>query len=172
MMALNILIGAALLLFGRRLFWLFVAGVGFIVGMTLAQMFFTDASPGVIIAVAIGIGVVGALVSLMLQRLVLAIAGFFAGGYLLHALAISHGYETAAWIAFLVGGLLGVLLISTLFNWALIALSTLIGATVIVQNVPLQPVPSALLFLVLCAIGLFAQARPKSKGASAAAPPG
>ena len=34
----NILVGAALLLLGRRLFWLFVAGVGFVAGMQLADI--------------------------------------------------------------------------------------------------------------------------------------
>jgi hypothetical protein len=163
MMVPNILVGAAVLLFGRRLFWLFVAAVGFFAGMAIGRQLMPNAAPEVVMGIGIGVGLIGALVSLLLQKLVLTIAGFLAGGYVLHALANSRGYAEYGWIAFLIGGVLGMVLFFALFKWALILLSTLIGATAIVQSLPLQPVPSAITFLVLCVVGIAVQSGWKSR---------
>ena len=167
----NIGAGAALLLFGRRLFWLFVACVGFIVGVTAATDWLGLEHNWVTVAVALGLGVLGAVVAVFLQRLVVAFAGFLAGGYLAYMLALGLRFESAAWIAYLVGGVLGALLVLGLFNWALIGLSTLMGATVIVQALPLEHGVSALFFAALTVLGIVAQAmqlkrtKPPPKGA-------
>src|SRR5437870_5601495 len=167
---LNVLVGATLLLFGRRLFWLFVAGVGFVAGMMLATEWFGGKSDGLTVLIVVMVGVVGALLSIVLQRLVVAIAGFFAGGYLVHTLAFSLKYESVAWIAFLLGGVIGAILVLALFDWALIGLSTLTGATVIVQNVPLERSVSALLFIALLVLGIVIQARQLAPPAPAPKP--
>jgi hypothetical protein len=155
----NILVGAALVLFGRRLFWLFVAGVGFVVGTLLATEWLGAKADLVTVLIALMAGVIGALLSIVLQRVVVGVAGFLAGGYVFHALAFSLRYESYAWIAFLFGGVIGAILVSALFDWALVILSSLTGATVIAQNVPLDRPVSALLFVVLLVLGLAVQAR-------------
>lgn len=156
---LNILVGATLLIFGRRIFWLFVAGVGFLVGTTLATEWLGDHSEMATVLIALGIGVVGAILAVFLQRLVVGVAGFLSGGYLLYTLAFELKYEAFAWIAFLLGGVIGAILVMALFDWALILLSALTGATVIVQNVPLDSLMAALLFVVLLGFGVVVQAR-------------
>jgi hypothetical protein len=156
---LSILLGAALLLLGRRLFWLFVAGVGFVVGAMLATEFMGSEASALIVVIALAVGILAALVSIFLQRLIVGIAGFLAGGYLLHALASGLNYESFAWIAFLVGGVIGAILIRVLFDWALIALSALMGAAVIAQNLSINPTLSALLFCALVVLGAIVQAR-------------
>jgi hypothetical protein len=155
----EILVGAALLLLGRRLFWLFVAGVGFIVGSLLAATALSGQSELVIFLVALAVGLVGALIAVFLQHVVVAIAGALAGGYLLHMLAGTLNFEEWNWIAFLVGCLLGAIVVLAFFNWALIVLSTLVGSTVVVQNLILDPTLSVLLFLGLCVLGILVQAR-------------
>src|SRR5262245_29252329 len=60
----HILIGAALLLFGRRLFWLFVAGVGFVVAAQLATTSLRGQPQWLILVIAVGVGVLGALASI------------------------------------------------------------------------------------------------------------
>jgi hypothetical protein len=156
---LNILVGAALLLLGRRLFWLFVAGVGFVVGTLLATEWLGGKNDAVAMIVALGIGVIGAVVSVFLQRLVVAVAGFLAGGYLLYTLALGLKYESGVWIAFLVGGVVGAILVLALFDWALILLSSLIGATVIAQNLTLDQTMAGLLFIALVVFGVMVQAK-------------
>jgi hypothetical protein len=155
----NILVGAALLFLGRRLFWLYVACVGFVVGTMLGTEWFGGKPDGLTLVIALAVGVIGSLVSIFLQRLVVAIAGFLAGGYLLHTLAFGLEYQSVGWFAFLLGGIIGAVLVLTLFDWALIFLSASTGATVIVQNVSVDGSTSALLFLVLLILGMVVQAR-------------
>jgi hypothetical protein len=155
----NLLLGAALLFFGRRLFWLFVAGVGFVVGAMLAAEWLGKEPEWLIILIALAAGVIGALVSVVLQKLVVAVAGFLAGGYVLYTLTLGLKYESLVWIAFFLGGVLGAVLVLVLFDWALILLSALIGATVIVQHLTLDRLASAVAFLVLCVLGIVVQAR-------------
>jgi drug/metabolite transporter (DMT)-like permease len=155
----NVLVGAALLLFGRRLFWLFVAGVGFVVGAALATQWFGGQSDWMVLLIALAFGVIGALLSVVLQRLVVALAGFLAGGYVLYTLALELQHEPLAWIAFCLGGVVGAILVTALFDWALIVLSALTGATVIAQNVSLDRSASALLFIVLLVLGVAVQAK-------------
>lgn len=160
----NILVGAALLFFGRRLFWLFVAGVGFVVGTMLATQWFDGKHDWITVVIALGVGVIGAIVSVFVQRFAAAVAGFLAGGHALYTLAFELKYESYAWIAFLIGGVIGAILVILLFDWALILLSALTGATVISQNVPFDKSASALLWILLLLLGVAVQARQLTQG--------
>jgi MFS family permease len=158
MQLLNIFIGAALLLFGRRLFWLFVACVGFVVGAKLATDALGHQQPEwLILLIALGVGLLGAIVSMFLQRVAVGIAGFFAGGYLLSTLALGMKYQGYDWIAFVFGGVLGAILTVVLLDPALIVLSALVGATTISQSFSLQPSTSTILFVVLLIFGIAVQ---------------
>jgi hypothetical protein len=162
LMLINLVVGLALLFLGRRLFWLFVAGVGFIVGAMLTTFFFEGQSELVTLLVAVGVGLVGAMISVFLQRALVAIAGFLAGGYVVYTLLLSLGYEPWAWMGFLGGGIVGGVLVLIVFHWALILLSSLIGSTVIVESLPLDTTFATVTFLGLCALGIFVQARQMS----------
>ena len=157
----NILSGAALLLFGRKLFWLFVGCVGFIVGADLARNMVQGQPGWLVLLIAICIGLIAAIISIFLQRVLVGIAGFFAGGYCLSALAataLQTKNDAVPWIAFIVGGILAAILITALLDPALLILSSLAGATVIAQNVPLDQSGKALLFVVLLIFGTVVQA--------------
>lgn len=78
---------------------------------------------------------------------------------MLYTATLGLGHNSWGWIAFVLGGILGTVLLLGVFDWALIALSALMGAAVIAQNVPLDPGLSSLVFLVLMAIGIVIQAR-------------
>lgn len=166
MQGVNILIGAVLLFFGRRLFWLFVGGVGFIVGFDMASQTLVGRPEWMILLIAIGVGVLAAIASIFLQRLVVAIAGFLAGGYFLSAVALAalpNSQPAGFWIAFVIGGIVGAVLTAALLDPALILLSSLAGATAISQNVPLQPAGKGILFLVLLVLGIAVQAAQYSR---------
>ncbi len=157
----DILVGAALLLFGRRLFWLFVGCIGFIAGFDIASDLFQGQSPALILLIAIGVGLLGAITSIFLQRVVVGIAGFFAGGYFLSSVAVAvlHTQQHAVeWIAYVIGGVFGVLLTVVLLDPALIILSSLAGATAISQNVPLKDANKGILFIGLLIFGIVVQA--------------
>src|ERR1043165_5645862 len=84
----NILVGTLLLLFGRRLFWLFTAGIGFFLAAQLCTEVLKGHPQWVTLAIAIAVGVLGALAAILFQRVLIGIVGFFAGGFLLYNAAL------------------------------------------------------------------------------------
>lgn len=157
---LNVFVGLAVLFFGRRLFWLFVGCVGFIAGFEIANDALVGQPEWLILLIALGVGLLGAILSVFLQRIFLVVAGFFAGGYCLSTLvpaALHSNGKIVLWLAFAVGGLLGAVLTTALLAPALIILSSLAGATAISQNVPLDSSARTVLFCVLLVLGIAIQ---------------
>lgn len=157
---LNIIAGLAVLFFGRRLFWLFVGCVGFIVGFQIASEVLQGPPAWLILLIAAGMGVFGAVASIFLQRVFVVVAGFFAGGYCLSTLAptaLDAKSEVIPWIAFAVGAVLGAILTAALLDPALIVMSSLAGATAVSQNVPLDASARMVLFVVLLVLGIAVQ---------------
>ena len=158
----KIVAGILLLLLGRRLFWLFVGLTGFWAGMMFATRLLPAGHSQVIqLALAVGCGIIGILLALFLQRLAIALSGFFAGGYFGLSLATqlrwaTHGSE---WIIFVIAGILGAVLLSLLFDWALVFLSSAVGAALLVEALHFQQLPTLALFLILLIIGIAIQSR-------------
>jgi len=149
-------VGVIVLLFGRKLFWLCVAAIGFAAGAELAPQFVHEPSPLLALTFAVVLGFVGALLALFLQKLAIALAGFLAGGKFAVALIAAffvHQSQTY-WLTFLIGGVIGALLLLMLFDWALIVISSLLGAYLISGVVSLPAAGGVLLFagLVLCGV--------------------
>ena len=61
-------------------------------------------------------------------------------------------------ITFIVGGIVGAILLLSIFNWALIVMSSLVGAYLIGQTIVLPPTGTTVLFVALAAIGIAVQA--------------
>jgi hypothetical protein len=157
---LSIAVGAALLLVGRRLYWFFVAGAGFVIGATLAARLLPAEVVWVQLLAAVLVGLIGLVLALFLQRVAIAIAGFIAGGYVLATLinAFAGIGSGLYWGLFVVGGVVGAILVSVLFGWALIILSSLMGAGLIAEVVPLAQPWNLVLYLGLAALGILVQA--------------
>ena len=83
----SVLVGIALLVFGRRLFWLFVAALGFAIGLQLAPYLSHNPPLWLSLLLSLSLGLIGALVAFLLQKLAIGIAGFLVGGRLALALA-------------------------------------------------------------------------------------
>ena len=98
----QILAGVALLLFGRRLFWVFVGVIGFIAGMRFGAEIVKGQPEAVILLIAVGMGLLGALLAVVLQRVAVALAGGLAGGMLAMRIVAMLGStsEPARWIFF------------------------------------------------------------------------
>ena len=108
----NIFIGLILLALGRKLFWLFVGGIGFIAG-----------------------GYISIIVSALM----------------------SFNAEQLLWLFFIIGGIIGAVLMFLIFDWALILISSLSGASLIVQTTELGHDMEMLVFTVLVIIGMIIQ---------------
>lgn len=156
----QIVLGVVTLLTGRKLFWLFVGVIGFVVGIGLATQLFSGESEIALLAIALVAGIVGALLAVFLQRLAVGAAGFLAGGYIALSLLDLLGLKLAlpGWIPFLIGGVLGAVLLAAMFDWALIILSSLVGANLLVEAMKAQQVLGVVLFILLFFVGLAIQA--------------
>lgn len=157
--------GIALLIMGRKLFWLFAAVIGFLFGMTIAQQFLPGQSQTVILIVAMIIGGLGAVLAILVQKIAIGLMGFIAGGYLVYLLipALPINLGSFLWLAVIVGGIIGAVLASTMFDWALVILSSAIGAIVIANHLTLpQPFPTVILIALFIA-GVVIQGNIKDK---------
>src|SRR4029077_11487389 len=85
----GVLIGVVILFFGRKLFWLCVAAVGFAVGVEIAPLLVNEASSLLALVIALVLGVLGALLALFLQKVAIAVLGFLSGGKLATWIAAS-----------------------------------------------------------------------------------
>ncbi|MGE5465251.1 MAG: hypothetical protein ACM3PS_17945 [Syntrophothermus sp.] len=154
----SVLLGIALLVAGRRLFWLFVGALGFITGLQLASLL-PQISQGTALLIGLVLGVVFALMAIFLQRLAVGIAGFLAGGFILTTLAarLGVGTGTLPWGIYLLGGVIGLLLVMLLFDWALIIFSSIAGALLILNSFSTQTPAGGVLFLFLVLAGIIIQ---------------
>lgn len=160
----RILVGLLLLVLGRRLYWLFVAGIGFLYGLELAPRLMPEQSETVIVIVALGLALAGALVAIIATKVVLGMTGFVSGGGIAVLLLANLGLDSGvvALGVYLVAGLIGAVLLLVVFDWTLIVLSSLAGASLIVMSVggllEIPPIAGTVLVLVLAAVGAFIQA--------------
>ena len=157
---LKILMGAVVLILGRKLYWLFVAVVGFVLGIALATRFLSAGPQWVILIIALAAGLLGALLAVFLQQATIAVAGLIGGGYAGFILAGMAGWDAGrlVWVPIIIGGILGVVLVVALFEWALIILSSLTGAGLIVEATHFRPPIAGLLFVALLIVGIAVQA--------------
>ena len=157
--------GIALLIMGRKLFWLFAGVIGFLFGMSIAQQILPGQSQSIILMVAIIIGGLGAVMAILVQKIAIGLMGFIAGGYLVYVVipALPVNLGSFLWLAVIIGGIIGAVLASTMFDWALIFLSSAIGASVISNHLTLpQPFPMVLLVTLLI-MGVVIQGNIKGK---------
>jgi len=157
--------GILLLFLGRKLFWLFVALVGFLVGLTYIPQILPGQTETVILAVSLIAGLLGALLAVLLQKFAVGLAGLAAGGYIAYYLlqTITLNVGEYQWLAIVAGALLGAVMAGSMYDWALILLTSASGAVVITQNLPLSMPISAVILSGLTIVGIIAQARIKIK---------
>ena len=156
----GVVIGVVILFFGRKLFWLCVAAVGFAVGLQIAPLLVNEASSVLALVIALAFGVLGALLALFIQKVAIAVLGFLAGGKLATAIAAAFFVQYAQYstVIFVIGGVIGAILLLAVFGWALIVVSSFIGAYLIESAFVLPPTGSTLVFTGLAIVGMFVQA--------------
>lgn len=159
---LKLAVGAVLLLWGRRLYWLALGGLGFVIGLGLARQYL-NVDAGVELIVAVVAGLAGAFLAVVAQKIAVTIGGFGIGAVLAYSLASPWKADLDTgiwWIAFL-GAVVGVCFSAFLFEAALIVVSSLVGALLITQGLYLTDVQESWGILVLLAVGVLAQSRGK-----------
>jgi hypothetical protein len=155
----SLLIGSGLLLLGRKLFWFLSGAVGFLIGIEIARRI-TFPSELTLLVSALALGLVFALMAVFLESVLIIVVGFLGGGLTLIRVTGILGWESPLGdvVAFVVGGVLGAILIVWLFNTALITISSLSGASLIVSGLPIQAPERPLIFWALAILGILIQA--------------
>ena len=161
----NVIIGIALLTMGRMLFWVFVGAAGFVLGRNFALHYLTGQPEWVVLAVSVAVGLAGIFIAIFAQKLAVAVAGFVMGGYAVMSVFTSIGLTQEVWMwgGTIIGGIIGALLALFLFNPALIGLSSIAGAILIVEAASLKPPLDLLLLVVLAIVGIIIQTKQLSR---------
>ncbi len=167
----NIIVGLALLILGRRLFWFFVGAIGFIGASDAATAYLSSLPGWQTLIISIVAGILGILLAIFFQKLAIVVVGFYAGGYL--AVTLLTMFHVALpgnlpWAPFIIGGLLGAILLYLIFDWTLIVLSSFAGAAFIAQTLEPQLLQSGgVLFPIVLAtlffVGIIIQGRMMKK---------
>ena len=114
-----------------------------------------------VMAIALALGLLGAILAVFAQHVIVVLAGFLAGGHLvIGVLTLLNGQnDQSMWLLALFGGILGGILSLMLLDWALIILSSLIAASLLGQVLPFDQAAAVLFVIVLAASGIVIQSR-------------
>lgn len=158
--------GAVLLVAGRRVYWLLVGLVGFVVGFALTAEYL-EGPQWLILVAGLGAGLLASGLAVFFQRIALTVAGFLIGGLAVMWWAdqMDWGEPWWVWALGLVAAILGAYLTRTVFEVALIVLSSIFGATLVLQALQRPADQISILLLVLVVVGIVIQAASrKSRG--------
>jgi hypothetical protein len=149
--------GAALVLAGRRLFWLFVGLVGFVTVYQWIEPYHATANVRLLVAIAAGL--FGIVLAIFLQKVAVALAGFFVGGWFVAQLLGLHMAHPGGMdlLIFAVAGIVAALLAVKLFDVALVLFTSLAGAGLIVEALHPASNLKQILIVVLFVVGLAVQ---------------
>ena len=150
--------GLVLLFMGRRLFWFFVAVLGFAAGLQAAPLLLDPAPFWMVWAVGLVFGVIGALLALFFQQVAIIAGGFLSGVSLSLHLLPAANTNLLVTISLLCG-IASAVALWLFFDWVLILLSTLIGASLIIDGIGWQAPFAIIGYVLLVAAGVGVQGR-------------
>ena len=154
-------VGIALLVAGRRLFWLAVGMLGFIAGYQAMERWGSGLPHTAAFVVAVAVGVIGMVLAVVVQRVAVALAGFFLGVVLTTFLLPLTGIALGPWNGLVIaaGGLLMAFVALGLFSLALVVLTAGAGAAMLAQAIAAPEPWSVVLLIVLWIVGVVVQRR-------------
>ncbi len=152
--------GLAMLFMGRKLFWVYIGLLGFLLGLEATRQYLAVESQWLPLLIGVAVGAVSAVLAILLQYTAVGIAGFVGGAYLaMVSLGLASGGEAGPLplLAVLFCGGLGAVLFLVLFDPALVVLSAFTGASLLVQLLPIEPAVTGVIFLALWVVGMVFQ---------------
>lgn len=144
--------GAIMLFLGRELSFLFSAAMAFFIGIRLVPLLPGGWPPWAETAFLITLAVVAAILTLINERAGFYVTGFLVGGYVLSEI-YAPGVLAIPLLPFIVGSVLGALIIGIFTEWAMIIVSCLVGVYFIAGLLPLAQTPKTLAGAALFLIG-------------------
>ncbi|MCA9392954.1 MAG: hypothetical protein KC900_02015 [Candidatus Omnitrophica bacterium] len=161
----SLIFGGTLVFFGRNLFWFFVGVAGFLAGYEIASQTMISADFITLMIVAAVAGVLGMILAVVLQKAAVVVAGFLTGALIamdvcMRILVLASGWEIPTLIGGMLGGVIGLMFL----DWALIFLSSLLGAAIVVRPYLYWGIETqAIAFVALTVLGMAIQAQSLEK---------
>jgi hypothetical protein len=149
-------IGGILLFLGRELNFLFAAAMAGLLGFRLTPLLPAQWPGWADGAFILTLAVIAAILVLINERAGYFLSGFLAGGYLLVEY-YAPNMLTVPWLPFVIGGVIGALILGLLTEWALILVSSAIGAAYVLNLIRLDPTAEILVGAGLFIVGALTQ---------------
>ena len=153
------MIGFAVMVMGRHIFWVFIAGLGFVLGLYLSSNYYNAQFEWQVFLISSLVAVVGALLANTLQRLAGGVAGLATGWYLANLLM---GYihlnlgQLETLIPYIVGIISGALIL-IFFDWGVIIGSSLAGAAIVISGISFNQNVELILLIMFSLLGIAIQ---------------
>src|SRR5919109_3961693 len=127
MQVIRAVIGGVFLFLGRELNFFFAAAMAALIGLRLTPLLPQEWPNWTEYAFMMGLAIAAAAIVIAKERLGYFISGFLVGSYFLVEY-FEPGVLTLPLLPFLVGGVIGTILMGIFTEWALIGISCLVGA--------------------------------------------
>lgn len=150
------IIGGILLFLGRELNFLFAAAMAALFAFRMAPRLPATWPAWGDIAFVLTLAVVAAIIALVNERVGYFLSGFLAGSFFLVEY-YAPNVATLPWLPFVVGGVIGSLILGLLTEWAMILVSSAIGAAYVLNLFRLDPTAEILVGAGLFIIGALTQ---------------
>ena len=148
---------ATIVLFlGHELNFLFAGGLAALIGFRLTPILPAGWPTWSYYAFLLALAIIGGAIPILNERVGYFFSGFLAGGYFLIEY-YAPGILTVPLIPFIVGGVIGALIIGIFTDWALIVVSCLLGAYYVTDLFRLSPTAETLIRGGLFVIGALTQ---------------
>lgn len=132
------ILGAILLFLGRELNFVFAGGIAVLFAYRLAPRLPASWPAWSDIAFIVGLGLLAAAIPIVNKKFGYYLSGFLGGGYFLVEY-FAPGSATLPLIPFFVGSVLGALVMGFFGEWAMMIISSIVGAFFIVDLFTLRP---------------------------------
>lgn len=150
--------GGAFLFLGRELNFLFAGGMTLLLAIRLTPLLPATLPSWAGLAFIIGMGILAAGIAIINARVGYVISGFVAGGFFLSDYYVPDFTGTPPILPFIVGSVIGAVIMGLLTEWAMIIVSSLVGAIFLTSLFTLGQTARTLLTAGLVIIGGVTQA--------------
>lgn len=150
-------LGGILLFLGLELNFLLAGGMAALIGLRLTPLLPDQWPAWSTYAFIAGLGIIAAAATIVKERFGYFLSGFLVGGYFLVEY-YAPGVLTLPLRLFIIGGVIGSLVMGIFAEWALMIVSSLIGAYFVIDVLTLSPTAETLVGAGLFIVGVVTQA--------------
>lgn len=155
-MIIRAVLGAVLLFLGRELNFLFAGAMAALIAIELTPLLPPEWPAWSDTAFILGLGVFAGAVPAINERAGYFLSGFLAGGYYLSEY-YAPGVFSIPLLPFVVGGVIGSIIMGIFTEWALMIVSCLVGALYVTDLFRLSPTATTLIQAGLFIVGALTQ---------------